>query len=53
MSCEQSLRWGRYYGVRLSEQPLAFGLAGLVTALELEGMVLALRGRDVGPTAYR
>jgi hypothetical protein len=49
----QCLRHGRRHGVRWREQPLALGLAAVTTALELPGMVAAVRGTSTGRTAYR
>ena len=49
----QALRFGRHYGVRWYQLPLVAIFAVLVNALEVPGMVAALRGSGVGATAYR
>jgi hypothetical protein len=46
-------RLRRDYGLRWSDVPLAAALAVGMTRYEVEGMVTALRGRDVVDTAYR
>ncbi len=52
-SLRNTLLFGRHYGVRWFELPLAWGLAVVVHLMEVPGMVAALRGREIERTAYR
>lgn len=47
------LRCGRFYGVRWYELPVAFCFAALVHAMEVPGMIRALRSEKITQTAYR
>lgn len=47
------VRCGRHYGVPWYAMPYAFAVAGVVSGLEVPGMLAAFRGRRVGETAYR
>lgn len=49
----QCLLHGRRHGVHWREQSLALGLAAVTTALELPGMLAAVRAKKPGATAYR
>ena len=44
---------GRHSGVAWYELPIAFCLVTVVHALEIPGMLNALRNQDVGETNYR
>ncbi len=53
MSSRQCIRYHRDYGVPVYALPMALGLAFIVHAMELPGMLRALRNRPITETAYR
>jgi len=46
-------RVGRYYGLKLTDYPVAVGLTFWIHYLEIKGMLLAFRHERVGQTKYR
>lgn len=46
-------RVGRYYGLRLTDYPIAMGLTLWIHFLEIKGMLLAFRHQPVDETRYR
>jgi len=53
LSLWTAARFAKDYGVAWYEVPLAWALAPVVHCLEVPGMLAALRGGDLGETAYR
>jgi len=52
-STAHCLRLPKYFGLQRRHIPMLVGLAALVHALELPGMLRAMGKRSVGPTVYR
>jgi hypothetical protein len=46
-------RVGRYYGLRLTDYPVAVGLTLWIHFLEIKGMLLAFRHLQVDETSFR
>ncbi|MGH7835249.1 MAG: hypothetical protein ACREQK_16520, partial [Candidatus Binatia bacterium] len=52
-STGRCFRLPRHFGLHWRHIPLLLGLAVLVHAFEVPGMLRALGGREAGPTVYR
>ena len=52
-SWRNCIRGARAYGVKWYELPTAFGLAAAACAMEIPGMIHAVRGEPLDKTAYR